>query len=78
MISCKEATELSVKSAEKSIGLKGKIKLWIHTMQCSLCKAFDAQSRWIGEVASHLKSDEKFTEVEKNEMKKVVGEKSGI
>ncbi|HAW20783.1 MAG TPA: hypothetical protein DCX14_11415 [Flavobacteriales bacterium] len=78
MISCKEASELSVKSAEKSLGLKGKIQLWFHTMQCQLCKAFDTQSRWIGKVASNLKSDEKFTEAEKIELKKVVGEKSNM
>lgn len=54
MISCKEATYLISKKEEGKLTLAERLKLSIHLMLCSICRAFEKQSEFIGHHAKRI------------------------
>ncbi|MDC1221045.1 hypothetical protein N8Z47_00090 [Salibacteraceae bacterium] len=72
MISCKEASEFSIKKADGKLSLKQRFQLWFHLAMCSVCKAFAIQSDWIDKVAGKINSRDQFTLDEKDKMQKAV------
>lgn len=72
MISCKEASELSIKRQEKAISLKHRLQLWMHLSMCKLCKSFDQQTKWIGTALKKMTIEAAYTAEEKSELKRKV------
>jgi hypothetical protein len=53
---CKEATLLSVVKEDKKLSLGLQIKLFIHLLYCSPCRAFVNQSKKITHILSNFKN----------------------
>ena len=69
MISCKEASMLSVKKIEGKVNPKQRLTLWIHHKMCVLCRAFDKQSNWIARASRKISANEAFSNQEKDRMR---------
>lgn len=69
MISCKEASQLSLKREERPLSLDQAIRLQVHLMFCRFCRAFVLQSKWINAVVRKLEVAEHLEEGEKRKMK---------
>lgn len=73
MISCKEATYLISKKEEGKLTLAERLKLSVHLAICSICRAFEKQSEFIGHHATRiddtLTPDTQLSDVEKTALK---------
>lgn len=69
MISCKEASELSIKKIAGNISLRQQFQLFLHNRACAICKRFETQVAWLINAAKNLSSQESFTAQEKNTLK---------
>lgn len=74
MLNCKEATFLMAKKEEKKISLGNRIKLFAHTMMCSVCKKFEKQATQIGKESKHLRADENLPVFAKERMERMLDE----
>ena len=54
MISCKDATELAMKSAYRKPGAYDRLRLRFHMLLCKFCKLFQKQNTIIDDAASRL------------------------
>ena len=72
MISCKEASEFSIKKSEGALSLKERFQLWMHLAMCGICKAFAKQSDWIDKMSMKIDTKDKFSSEEKTSLKKTV------
>jgi hypothetical protein len=72
MISCKEASELSIRKRENAISLNQRFQLFVHLVMCGLCKSFDRQSKWIEKAVANLKLKAPFSETEKTELRQKI------
>lgn len=71
-ITCKSATEYIVKKEEGKITIKQRVLLFIHLIECKLCKRFNIQNRLLNKVLVNkveqnatLSSDQKEVIVQK-------------
>lgn len=73
MISCKEATYLISKKEEGKLTLAERLKLSVHLAICSICRAFEKQSKFIAHHASHIEdtltADTQLPDAEKAALK---------
>lgn len=74
MISCKEATYLTVKKEEKSLTLSERLKLRIHMLLCKVCALFGQQSHYISTQAKQVEEqcnpNEKLDDTIKQKLEK--------
>lgn len=73
MISCKEATLLSLKKEEGKLSIIERLKLRMHLNMCKVCEFFSLQTKFITkhaiEGADHTHSHLHMSDPEKNELK---------
>jgi hypothetical protein len=72
MITCKEATMLSVQKAEVSLSFSDRFKLFVHLLICQYCRLFDKQSKMIDRLLSNWKTDKKLTTDQKTTLQSVI------
>ena len=70
MISCKEASEFTIKKSEGKLSLKERFQLWLHLSICGVCKLFAIQSTWLDKVSSRIGISEQFSTEEKETLKR--------
>lgn len=54
MISCKEATMLTLKKEEGKLSLIERLKLKLHLGMCKFCTLFSIQSKYLSDHAKHM------------------------
>ena len=72
MITCKEATMLTVQKADISISLSDRARLFMHLLICQYCRLFDRQSKMIDKLLSKWKTDKKLTMDQKTTLQSVI------
>lgn len=72
MITCKEATMLSVQKAEINISLSDKMRLFIHLLVCQYCRLFSKQNKMIDKLLSNWKIDKKLTTDQKTGLQSAI------
>lgn len=72
MITCKEATMLSVQKAEINISLSDKMRLFIHLLVCQYCRLFSKQNKMIDKLLSNWKIDKKLTTDQKTALQSAI------
>jgi len=72
MITCKEATMLSVQKAEVKLSFSDRMRLFIHLLICQYCRLFDKQMKMIDKLISNWKTDKKLSEIEKDQLQIVI------
>lgn len=69
LITCKEATLISIKNEEHSSSVSEIIRFRIHLLICSFCRLFNKQSKILNQ---HLKSIYLHTELSADEKLKLI------
>lgn len=72
MITCKEATMLSVQKAEIKLSFSDRMRLFIHLLVCQYCRLFDKQTKMIDKIISNWKTDKKLSDLEKNSLQNII------
>lgn len=72
MITCNEATMLSVQKAEINLSFSDRFKLFIHLLVCQYCRLFDKQSKMIDKLLSNWKTDKKLSDIEKTQLQNII------
>jgi hypothetical protein len=72
MITCKEATMLSVQKSEINISLLDKMRLFIHLLVCQYCRLFNKQNKIIDKLLSNWKTDKKLSDFDKNHLEHII------
>lgn len=72
MISCKEATMLSVQKAEINLSFSDRFRLFIHLIICQYCRLFDKQSKIIDKLISNWKTDKKLSDIDKTQLQSII------
>jgi hypothetical protein len=72
MITCKEATMLSVQKAEIKLSFLDRMRLFIHLLVCQYCRLFDKQTKMIDKIISNWKTDKKLSDLEKNSLQNII------
>lgn len=72
MITCKEATMLSVQKAEINLSFSDRMRLFIHLLVCQYCRLFDKQSKIIDKLISNWKTDKKLSDIDKNKLQNII------
>ena len=72
IIPCTQATFLISKREEHALTLREKFQLFIHLLICEFCRKFQKQTRIISREAKRLGSPESLSEVEKQNMRKLL------
>jgi hypothetical protein len=75
MITCKEATMLSVQKAEINISLSDRLRLFIHLLICQYCRLFNKQSKMIDKILSNWKTNKTLSTLEKNHLQTEIEKK---
>lgn len=68
IITCKEATMISVQKAEINVSLKDKLRLYMHLVICQYCRLFEKQNKVIDNLLKNWKTSKKLTESDKNKL----------
>lgn len=69
MISCKEATLLSLQREEHHLGAKKALQWYVHLAFCKFCRAFTRQSSWVNKTLGMPRLQPGLSKEEKDEMK---------
>lgn len=72
MITCKEATMLSIQKAEISLSFSDRVRLFIHLLICQYCRLFDKQIKIIGKLISNWKTDKRLSDTEKTHLQNII------
>jgi hypothetical protein len=72
MITCKEATMLSVQKVEISLSFSDRIRLFMHLIICQYCRLFDKQNKMIDKLLSNWKTDKKLSDIDKNHLQNII------
>ena len=72
MITCKEATMLSVQKAEINLSFSDRFRLFIHLIICQYCRLFDKQSKMIDKLISNWKTDKKLSDIDKTQLQSII------
>ncbi len=72
MITCKEATMLSVQKAEINLSFSDRFRLFVHLMICQYCRLFDKQTKMINKILSKWETDKKLSDIEKNTLQNII------
>jgi hypothetical protein len=72
MITCKEATMLSVLKVEINLSFQNRLRLFIHLLICQYCRLFDKQSKMIDKLISNWKTDKRLSDNDKNQLQSII------
>lgn len=72
MITCKEATMLSVQKTEIKLSFSDRIRLFIHLIVCQYCRLFDKQMKLIDNIIANWKTDKKLSDIEKTQLQSII------
>lgn len=72
MITCKEATMLSVQKSEINLPLKDHFRLLVHLLVCQYCRLFNKQNKMIDRLFSNWKTDKKLSDSEKTRIQSTI------
>ncbi|MBK7229913.1 MAG: hypothetical protein IPH97_13835 [Ignavibacteriales bacterium] len=72
MITCKEATMLSVQKAEITLSFSDRMRLFIHLLVCQYCRLFNKQNKMIDRLLSNWKTDKKLSDFDKNHLQNII------
>lgn len=72
MITCKEATMLSVQKAEINLSFQDRFRLFVHLLVCQYCRLFNKQSKMIDKLLSNWKTDKKLSDIEKTRIQNTI------
>jgi len=72
MITCKEATMLSVQKSEINLSFSDRMRLFIHLLVCQYCRLFDKQSKLIDKLISNWKADKTLSDIDKNQIQSII------
>lgn len=72
LISCKEATLISVKKAEINISFYDRIRLYMHLLICQYCRLFEKQNKFIEKIISGWQTNKKLTSEQKAVLKEEI------
>ncbi len=72
MITCKEATMLSVQKTEINISFSDRMRLFIHLLVCQYCRLFAKQSKMIDKLLSSWKTNKKLSVDQKNTLQAAI------
>ncbi len=72
MITCKEATMLSVQKAEIKLTFQDRLRLFVHLLVCQYCRLFDKQIKLIDKLISNWKTDKKLSDTEKTHLQNII------
>lgn len=75
MIKCRENTERIVKSQYGKLSLWERSGMFIHLLYCKACRLFKKQSAFI-DAQAKKQEHRLLSEVDKNEMKRILNENS--
>lgn len=75
MITCKEATMLSVQKAEINLSFSDRFRLFMHLLVCQYCRLFDKQSKMIDKLLSNWKTDKKLSSDQKDHLQAEIEKK---
>jgi hypothetical protein len=68
MITCKEATMISVKKADISVPLMDRLRLFMHLLICQYCRLFEKQNKIIDKLLKNWKTSKKLSKSDKNKL----------
>ncbi|PKL84319.1 MAG: hypothetical protein CVV24_00480 [Ignavibacteriae bacterium HGW-Ignavibacteriae-3] len=68
LITCEEASFISVRKEEKNLPLGEKIKLFIHLLICKFCRLFNKQQKFLSLQIINLHSRDSFSDSEMEKM----------
>lgn len=68
IITCKEATMISVKKSEISVSLKDKLRLYMHLIICQYCRLFEKQNKIIDRLLKSWKTGKKLSDSDKSKL----------
>lgn len=69
MITCKEATMISVQKFEINVSLKDRLRLFMHLLICQYCRVFDKQIKTIDKILANWKTNKKLSNEQKTKLK---------
>ncbi|MFZ1280363.1 MAG: hypothetical protein WAR59_05955 [Ignavibacteriaceae bacterium] len=72
MITCKEATMLSVQKTEISLSFSDRMRLFMHLLVCQYCRLFNKQNKMIDRLLSNWKTDKKLSDFDKNHLQNII------
>ncbi|WP_290664587.1 hypothetical protein [Ignavibacterium sp.] len=72
LISCKEATMLSVQKAEINLSFTDRMRLFIHLLICQYCRLFDKQIKMIDTILSTWNTNKKLTNDQKTALQAII------
>lgn len=72
LISCKEATMLSVQKAEITLSFTDRMRLFIHLLICQYCRLFDKQIKMIDTILSTWNTNKKLTNDQKTALQAII------
>lgn len=75
MITCKEATMLSVQKAEIKLSVRDRFRLFIHLVICQYCRLFDKHNKIINKIISNWKTDKKLSDNQKSSLQNLIEQK---
>lgn len=75
MISCKEATILSIKKAEISVPFYDRLRLFLHLIICQYCRLFEKQNKIIDKLLKNWQTSKKLPESDKNKLQQEIEKK---
>lgn len=72
MITCKEATMLSMQKTEISLSFSDRMRLFMHLLVCQYCRLFNKQNKMIDRLLSNWKTDKKLSDFDKNHLQNII------
>mgnify|MGYP001102779299 FL=1 len=72
LISCKEATMLSVQKAKITLSFTDRMRLFIHLLICQYCRLFDKQIKMIDTILSTWNTNKKLTNDQKTALQAII------
>lgn len=69
MITCKEATMISVQKAEIGVSLNDRLRLFVHLLICQYCRLFEKQNKIIEKLLKNWKTSKKLSNEQKIKLK---------
>jgi hypothetical protein len=75
MISCKEATLITIKKAEINVSFYDKLRLFIHLIICKYCRLFEKQNKIIDKLLKNWQTSKKLSESDKNKLQQEIEKK---
>lgn len=75
MISCKDATMITIKKAEISVPFYDRLRLFIHLIICQYCRLFEKQNKIIDKLLKNWQTSKRLSESDKNKLQQEIEKK---